>query len=164
MHAEAHLEIEYLRRLYALATDLIGTGENDAVAKGRAIYHQIFTPDAYLTTAGMAGDPLVANGPEEWVDVVLGALTDYSATQHLIGTQIAYMKNIETDSSGAVLSGEAHLDSYLQAWHEKLSDGTVWVFIGTYEDRVTYSAAGGWQIAESTLRHTSTETRLLGTL
>ncbi len=164
MQADARLEIEYLRRRYAKATDLIGTGADEAVAEGRNIYHAIFTPDVFLTTAGTAGDPLVANGPEEWVDVVLGALGDYSATQHLIGTQIVDIKSLETDASGAVRSGEALLESYLQAWHEKLSDGTVWVFIGTYVDRVTFSAEGGWQIAESTLHQLSGETRLLGAL
>ena len=73
MRADAIVEIEYLRRRYAKATDIIGLCTDEAIADGRATYHAIFSPDAYLT-AGVGDDLLEANGPDEWVDVVAGAL------------------------------------------------------------------------------------------
>ena len=134
-------EIEYLRRLYAKATDLIGTHDELKVAEGRAIYARIFTPDAKIRTAPLTGEALTANNPEEWVDVVLDALGDYVGTQHLIGTQLVTLNG-----------DEAHMQSYLSAWHGR-ADGSAWIFMGTYEDHVRKTAAG-WQIYDMTLHET----------
>ena len=43
---QAIQEIEYLRRWYAKATDLIGVATPESIEQGRAIYHRIFTVDA----------------------------------------------------------------------------------------------------------------------
>ena len=43
---QAIQEVEYLRRRYARATDLIGTATPEAIAEGRAIYHAVFAADA----------------------------------------------------------------------------------------------------------------------
>jgi hypothetical protein len=133
--------IEYLRRLYGKATDLIGQNTPDSIAAGKAIYRQIFTPDAKIRTANTGADPLTAEGPDEWADVVLDALKDYKATQHLIGTQVVELNG---DS--------AQMESYLDAWHQN-ADNSVWIFRGTYTDHVRKSPAG-WQIYDMTLRMT----------
>ena len=41
-------EVEYLRRWYAKATDLIGVATPQSIAEGRAIYHRIFAQGAQL--------------------------------------------------------------------------------------------------------------------
>ena len=47
--ALARQEIEYLRRLYAAATDALGRLEDkDAQDYGHQTYHRIFTPDAQI--------------------------------------------------------------------------------------------------------------------
>ncbi len=158
----ARIEIEYLRRLYARATDLIGTGEVAAVAEGDAIYQQIFTEDVDIKTLG-GSVPFEAVGPTAWRDVVADALADYVATQHLIGTQLVDFDAVELGDDGAVVAGKARMTSYLQAWHEH-QDGHVWVFIGTYEDELTYVPGRGWQIAAMILREVSSERRELGRL
>ena len=138
-YAAARLEIEDLARLYAKATDLIGTATTEQIAQGRAIYHRIFTPDVQIRTANTGGEPLTADGPDAWVDVVLSALRDYTGTQHLIGTQL-----VEIDGT------TAHMESYLNAWH-KNPDGSVFLFLGTYIDEVRRTDTG-WQIYDMTLR------------
>ncbi len=158
----ARQEIEYLRRLYAKATDLIGTGKAEAVAEGTAIYEQIFTPDVSVRTVG-GNRSLEATGPHAWADVVQKALADYTSTQHLIGTQLVDPLELESNVDGALQTGLARLESYLQAWHEH-HDGTVYVFLGTYEDYVRYDPASGWQIYNMTLTQTSSEQREMGTL
>lgn len=135
-------DIERLRRLYAKATDLIGTHDEVKVAEGRAIYSRIFTPDAKIRTAPVSGDPLVADNPEGWVTVVLDALEQYTGTQHLIGTQL-----VEVDGD------KAHMESYLHAWHAR-ADGSAWLFLGTYVDEVKKTAEG-WQIYDMTLVETA---------
>jgi hypothetical protein len=147
----ARLRIQELRHQYAVATDLIGTGSADEVARGTAIYHEIFTPDASL---GAAGVPDVT-GPDAWADIVSDALAEYSATQHLIGTQlITELRLPSADGSG----GSARMSSYLQAWHAR-ADGHLWLFLGTYFDTLTYSAERGWQIADMRLVQVSGERR-----
>ncbi len=157
----ARIEIEQLRRQYALATDLIGTNEPGAVAQGAAIYERIFTPDVQIRTVG-GSVPFEATGPQAWVETVEGALEDYVATQHLIGTQLVTFDALEVNDA-AVIAGSATMSSYLQAWHEH-KDGHVWVFIGTYEDAVKFVPDIGWQISAMTLREVSSERRPLGDL
>jgi hypothetical protein len=144
-----------LRHAYGIATDLIAGPEQSGRSEGRDIYRRIFTPQARIGAAGI--DPVT--GPDAWVDVVVGALEPYSATQHLIGTQ--YVTDLRLpDASGA--GGSARMRSYLQAWHSS-ADGALWLFMGTYEDELSYSEAHGWQIAAMMLHQTAADHRRLGT-
>lgn len=132
-------EIEYLRRLYGKATDTIGRATKEDVEAGRKIYREIFTPDVQIRTSNTGAEPLTASSPDSWVDVVYTALKDYTGTQHLIGTQL-----VELDGD------EATMESYLHAWH-KNPDGSVYLFLGTYIDKVRRTNQG-WQIYDMTLR------------
>ena len=152
--AAAKQQIAELRCLYARATDLIGTLEPKAVAEGRAIYHQIFRPDAVIGATGR--DAVV--GPDAWVDVVLDALKIYEKTQHLIGTQLVTIAALPGHDEGPA---KAQMSSYLQAWHAK-ADGELWLFLGTYSDELTHSEPAGWQITRMQLDQVSGETRQLG--
>ena len=76
-------EIEYLQRLYARATDQIGTNVPENIEAGRAIYHRIFTPDATISASDPSGAGFRVVGPDEWVKVVDGALSVFDSTQHL---------------------------------------------------------------------------------
>ncbi len=136
--ADKH-EIEVLQRLYAKATDTIGHATDEKVVEGRAIYHRIYTDDVQIRTANTGADPLVANGPDAWVDVVYEALKDYTGTQHLIGTQLT-----EVDGD------EGQMESYLNAWH-KNPDESVYYFLGTYISKVRRTD-DGWKIYDMTLR------------
>ncbi len=152
--ALARQEIMELRHAYGIATDLIGTNEEANVAAGRAIYQRIFAADARIGAAGI--DPV--SGPEAWVEVVSKALAPYAATQHLIGTQQVSGLQMP-DQSGA--GGRARMSSYLQAWHSKANDD-LWLYMGTYEDELVYTDAGGWQIASMMLHQTAADYRKLG--
>lgn len=157
--AIARQEIEYLRRWYAKATDLLGVNTPESIAEGRRIYHRIFTPDAKIRVTG-SGSPLEASGPDGWVEVANTALKDYVATQHLIGTQIVEIHELGEDAAGQVVSGKASMTSYLQAWHAGTED--LWLFIGTYEDEVRYTPGIGWQIYDMNLVQVSGEYRPIG--
>jgi len=132
------LEIEYLQRLYAKATDKLGKKEPELRAEGRKIYHRIFAPHAQVRTANTGSD-FVADGPDGWAAVAENALKDYIGTQHLIGTQIA-----------EVHGDTGTLESYLNAWH-KNPDGSVYYFLGTYLSKVR-RYEDGWKIYDMTLR------------
>lgn len=154
--AVARQEIEYLRRHYARATDLIGQNTPASIAEGRAIYHRIFTPDAEITVTIKGQETLSSKGPDEWVQVVVGALsTSFTATQHLIGTQIVDIKSLPAE--GASATGEASMTSYLQAWHD--GKDIVDMFMGTYTDQVRYTPQAGWQIYRMNLDQTAHEVR-----
>ena len=153
----ARSEIEQLRRWYARATDLIGTSSKDAISEGRAIYHRVFTPDAQLKTRNLDGTGYTAESPDEWVDVVIDALEEYSATQHLIGTQLVEFDRWETNAQGQLRAGSASMISYLQAWHSTAA-GRLWLFLGTYEDKVIYTP-DGWRIEDMVLVEVCAETR-----
>ncbi len=152
-------QVEYLRRLYARATDLLGTGKAEAIAEGTKIYHEIFTPDADLRTSGGTAKPFQATGPDAWADVVVDALEEYGATQHLIGTQLVHIDQL-TELDGTVTAGHATMSSYLQAWHST-DAGKLWLFIGTYEDEVQFVPGKGWQICSMNLIQISGENRQL---
>lgn len=139
--ADKH-EIEVLQRLYAKATDTIGLATPEHVEAGRSIYHRIFADDVEIRTANTGADPLVASGPDAWVDVVYGALKDYTGTQHMIGSQL-----VDVDGDSGVM------ESYLNAWHKRV-DGSVYYFLGTYISTVERTA-DGWKIVDMTLRHDS---------
>ena len=146
--------IAELRRLYARATDLIGLDTEDAIAQGRDIYHRVFTQDARI---GASGQPSVT-GPDAWVKVANDALREYQDTQHLIGTQLVDVLQMpDADGRG----GEATMTSYLQAWHAR-PDGELWLFIGTYHDKIRSTPGVGWQIYDMQLEQVSGDRRKLG--
>ena len=143
--ADKH-EIETLQRLYAKATDAIGLGSSEKIEEGRAIYHRIYTDDVDISTANTGAKvELKAVGPDAWVDVVYGALKDYTGTQHLIGTQL-------TEVSG----DEGSMESYLNAWH-KNPDESVYYFLGTYISKVRRYEEG-WKIYQMVLRRDTSGT------
>ena len=151
----AKQEIAELRRLYARATDLIGMVTDESIAEGRTIYHRIFTPDAVIGATGI--DPSV--GPDAWVDVVVSWLKDYESTQHLIGTQLVDIASLPDDEGEG---GKASMLSYVQAWHSTADE--VWLFLGTYRDKLSYSKEAGWQISEMMLEQTAMDRRPLGSV
>jgi hypothetical protein len=159
--AVARQEIEYLRRWYAKATDLLGVNTAESIAEATKIYHRIFTPDANIRVSGPGSNPLDSTGPDGWVKVANTALKDYVSTQHLIGTQLVEIRDMRQDADGQTVSGEASMTSYLQAWHAGTDQ--VWVFIGTYVDEVRYTPGIGWQIYDMNLVQVSGDLRPLVT-
>ena len=157
IRVQAIQEIEYLRRWYAKATDKIGQATDESVREGREIYHRIFTSDATLD-AGPGREPQV--GPDGWVDLVLGVLGELGPTQHLIGTQVVDSIDFELDDDCNIVSGEATMESYLQAWHEQ-KDEKVWLFLGVYYDKVKYVQGKGWQIHDMRMEQMAGETRYM---
>ena len=118
----------------------IGLASPEKIEEGRAIYHRIYTDDVDISTANTGAEvELKAVGPDAWVDVVYGALKDYTGTQHLIGTQL-------TEVNG----DEGCLESYLNAWH-KNPDESVYYFLGTYFSKVRRYGEG-WKIYQMVLR------------
>jgi len=144
-------QIEYLRRHYARATDLIGLNDPESVEKGRAIYRSIFTADARISASEKGRVVFTAVGPDAWVDVADKALSVFDNTQHLIGTQLVTIESLP-DARGS--GGEATMTSYLQAWHDD-PDRVLDIFIGTYHDRVRFVPGKGWQIYEMELEKVS---------
>ena len=158
--AVARQEIEYLRRLYARATDqLAQTEDPGARESGIAIYRRIFAPDADIQ-AGTSAKALDCSGPDEWAEIVTEALGRYETTQHLIGTQLVTFKAVEF-GDGGISCGTASMTSYLHAWHV-WPDRRLRAVLGTYIDEVEYVRAIGWQIVYMNLTHTSSEHRMLG--
>lgn len=152
----ARQDIEYLRRMYGHATDLIGKNTPEAVAEGLAVYRRIFTPDARISAHSLGNPPLTASGPEGWAEVVETALSVFKATQHLIGSQLVTIESLP--SEGDPSSGRASMSSHLQAWHHA-HDDTLDIFIGIYHDKLRYVPGTGWQIAEMDLVRISGEIR-----
>jgi len=151
---DATQNIEYLQRWYARATDLIGTNDPSNIEKGRAIYHRIFTPDVRISASDPeAGREFVAHGPDQWVDVVAGALAVFDSTQHLLGTQIVELESLP-DAEGN--GGQASMSSYLQAWHHD-PDRVIDIFLGTYYSKVRYTQGVGWQIYDMRLEKVAGE-------
>ncbi len=158
--AVARQEIEYLRRWYAKATDLLGVNTPESMAEALKIYRRIFTPDAKIQTSGAGSRPLESKGPDGWAKVANTALKDYVATQHLIGTQLVEIHDLQQGADGELVSGEASMTSYLQAWHAGTED--VFIFFGTYVDEVRYTPDVGWQIYDMNLVQVSGELRPIG--
>ena len=158
--ALARLDIEYLRRKYAKATDLLGINTPEALAQGGTLYHEIFAPDARIRTSTDGVVRLEANGPDGWAEVANRALSRYVSTQHLVGSQVVDISRLEVDDAGEVVAGEANMTSYLQAWHAR--EDSVWIFMGTYVDKVRFEPQIGWQIYDMDLMFTSGDDRELG--
>ena len=158
--ALARLDVEYLRRKYAKATDLLGVNTPEAIAQGNAIYHEIFAPDARIRTSTDGEVRLEAKGPDGWAEVANRALANYVSTQHLVGSQVVDVTDLIMDDAGEVVSGEGTMTSYLQAWHAR--EDSVWIFMGTYADKVRFVPDVGWQIYDMDLMFTSGDDRDLG--
>ena len=160
-HAEDHQiaamvakhEIEYLQRLYARATDQIGTNTPENIEAGRAVYHRIFTPQATIRASDPSGAEFRVVGPDEWVKVVDGALSVFDSTQHLLGTQIVELDSLP-DASGS--GGEGKMSSFLQAWHQD-DDRVIDIYLGTYYSKVRYTQGIGWQIYDMRLEKVAGE-------
>ena len=148
-------QIEYLRKQYGLATDLIGSKVPESIEEGRAIYRAIFVPEVKISASnGGDGPTFDAVGPDAWVDVVVHALQPFAVTQHLIGTQLVTIDSLP-NSEG--MGGSASMVSYVQAWHAD-PGGMVDIFIGTYRDKVAFTPQIGWQIIEMRLEKVSGHT------
>ena len=155
-----------MRRWYCRATDLFGmTGNAGANAEARRIYHRIFTVDASIKVTGASARPLQATGPDGWAEVVMKALHEYVVTQHLCGTQIVDIHNLQTgrdaDGHDQVIAGTAGMTSYLQAWHV-WPDNRLRLVMGNYLDELLFVPGTGWQIQAMNLVHLSAEVRQLG--
>ena len=138
-------EIAKLTVCYSLGTDAIGRGN---LPEGKAIYKPCFTHNAvfsvYYPDTPLSGPPAYStSGTSSWGDYVLDAFTanGYTATQHLMGSI-----NIHVDDDG----DHGTMTSYLHATHV-LSDGTIDVANGTYEDEVV-RRNGVWKIKTRTLK------------
>ena len=148
-------QIEYLRKKYGLATDLIGSKVPESIEEGRAIYRAIFAPEVKISASnGGEGPTFDAVGADAWVDVVVHALQPFAVTQHLIGTQLVTIRSLP-NSEG--MGGSASMVSYVQAWHAD-PGGVVDIFIGTYRDKVAFTPQLGWQIIEMRLEKVSGHT------
>lgn len=152
----ARQDIEYLRRMYGHATDLIGKNTPEAIAEGLAVYRRIFTPDAHISAHSPGNPPLTAKGPEGWAEVVEKALSVFKATQHMIGSQLVTIDSLPTEGDPA--SGRASMSSHLHAWHHG-HDDVLDIFIGTYHDKLRYVPGIGWQIEAMELVRVSGEIR-----
>lgn len=144
-------QIEYLRRHYARATDLIGLNTEEGIEEGRGVYRRIFTADAKICVSENGQTVFTAEGPDAWVDVADEALSVFDNTQHLIGTQLVTIERLPDDSG---VGGLATMTSYLQAWHDD-SDRVLDIFIGTYHDKLRFVPGIGWQIYEMELEKVS---------
>jgi len=148
-------QIEYLRKKYGLATDLIGSKVPENIEEGRGIYRAIFAPEVkILASNGGDGPTFDAVGPDAWVDVVVHALQPFAVTQHLVGTQLVTIDSLP-NSDG--VGGSASMISYVQAWHAD-PGRVVDIFIGTYRDKVAFTPQIGWQIIEMRLEKVSGHT------
>ena len=156
----ARQEIEYLRRRYAKATDLIGMGTAEAIAEGRRIYHAIFTPDARIRATAGGVAQLTAAGPDEWEQVVQANAEQLGGKQHHNGTPLGGVTPVEKGEDGELMSGEARMTGYLQAWHAR--ETSVWIYLGEYIDQVRYAPGDGWRIEDMELAQISGEDRTLG--
>ncbi len=154
----AKAQISELRRLYGKATDLLGAGKDhdplsteEKHAMGREIYRRIFTEEATIAAPGLSGV-----GPDDWADKVASALAPFSATQHMLGTQLV---DIHELPNAAGCGGKATMQSYLNALHEFAPAGNIGIFRGTYFDKCEYTRGVGWQIYDMNLVLASWETR-----
>ncbi len=103
-----------------------------------AALRNVFTPDAVGVYGGKT-----YNGIDEITGLMVHALTQCAATQHLLGAQ-----DIQVDGDRATAS------TYLQAIHigvNKGFEGRMMTFYGEYVDRLVRTQ-DGWRIARRELR------------
>ena len=72
---QAILDIEYLQRLYALATDLLGLSDAASIARGTAIYHEIFSQDLKASFFGPGIETIQKTGIDPDILVEQAELT-----------------------------------------------------------------------------------------
>ena len=154
---QAILDIEYLQRLYAQATDLLGLTDPASISRGTSIYQNIFSQDLQASFYGSGINTIRKSGINDWLELVTSSLGPMGPTQHLIGTQVVDITELKIDDAGNILKGEAMMKSYLQAWHT-LPDQKVWLALGTYYSKVRFSD-GKWKIWQMDLELTVDETR-----
>ena len=154
---QAILDIEYLQRLYAQATDLFGLTAPASISRGTSIYQNIFSQDLQASVYGSSINTIRKSGINDWLELVTSSLGPMGPTQHLIGTQVVDITELKIDDAGNILKGEAMMKSYLQAWHT-LPDQKVWLALGTYHSKVRFSD-GKWKIWQMDLELTIDETR-----
>ena len=80
--AVARQEIEYLRRWYARATDLIGRNTPEAIEEGRGIYRRIFTPDVSIAATDRGAVLFSATGPDGQGQGGEASMTSYLQAWH----------------------------------------------------------------------------------
>ena len=168
--AEARQDVEYLRKWYGIATDMMVGIKNDPenIKKARGIYTKIFTPDAKVF---LAPYPLVPGtaptrvGPDGWADFVENALKPAVAAQHLLGTQIAEVDEMPVGIPGKGKSSKGHAScvSYLNAWNMSQVDGQnrLTITISIYRDLMRVTPGVGWQIYNMHLYRVSGESRIV---
>ncbi len=142
--ADAQQQIARLQRRYALATDRVASGGDADIAAARAVYQQIFTPDASI---GVAGQPPVT-GPDAWLALVQASLGTLRGSQHLIGSQVVDVTGLP--GAGRESPGEASMTSVLQAT-QVAADGSLTRIYGNYVVQARYTQAAGWQMANMKL-------------
>jgi uncharacterized protein (TIGR02246 family) len=123
-----HEQIRAVLALYAKALD----------RRDYAALKQVFTPDAVGVYTGVTYD-----GLEAITGLMVRALTQCAATQHLLGSQ-----DIQLDGDRATAS------TYLQAIHVGKNpgfEGRLMTYYGEYVDRLVRTK-DGWRIARRELR------------
>jgi hypothetical protein len=168
--AEARQDVEYLRKWYGIATDMLGV-KNDPEGnkrEGRRIYQKIFTPDAkiYLLPYPLPpGSAPTRVGPDAWAEFVENALKATIGSQHLLGTQVAEIDEMPEGIPGQGRSSKGHATciSYLNSWNVSQVDGQnrLVTTISTYRDKARVTPGIGWQIYEMHLSRVSGETRIV---
>ncbi len=166
--AEARQDVEYLRKWYGIATDMLGWRDPESVKKARSIYTKIFTPDCKIY---LAPYPLVPGtaptrvGPDGWADFVENVYKNVVSTQHLLGTQVAEIDEMPDGIPGKGKSSKGHAScvSYLNAWNVSQVDGQnkLTITISTYRDLARVTPGVGWQIYNMHLSRVSGESRVI---
>jgi hypothetical protein len=166
----ARQDVEYLRRWYGIATDLLARDDPGDFNTARKIYRRIFKATAIITIGGNPFvDPTLGTSPDQWATFVRSVLNSSLATQHLLGTQVFEIDVLpSTSPAQGASTGHATGSTYLQAWQTFPSDagaGSLSLFIGTYFDKVQVvtlrSGQQGWQIYDMNLVRASGESRVL---
>lgn len=168
-HGEARQDVEYLRRIYGLATDMLGLkNDPESNKKARAMYTKIFTPDCKIYLAPYplaAGAPPTRVGPDAWAEFVENALKAAVGTQHLLGTQVAEIDEMPDGFPGRGRSTKGHATciSYLNSWNVSAVDGQnrLTTTISIYRDSARITPGVGWQIYNMHLSRVSGETRIV---
>lgn len=123
-----HEQIRALTTLYAKSLD----------RRDYAALKNVFTPDAIGVYGGKT-----YNGIDELTGLMVHALTQCAATQHLLGSQ-----DIQVDGDSATAS------TYLQAIHVGVNpgfEGKMMTFYGEYVDKLVRTK-DGWRIARRELK------------
>lgn len=182
VRAAALQDIESLQRRYAHNTDRIGwevdlKPDTPRWAELRAYYAEIFYPDALLRVLDKGEYMYEGHGPEAWLQVASGALTEFRVTQHFIGTQTVEIESLAFDADSLqITSGVARVISHLHANHLRSAAGgtttdddqSVRLVVGSYHSEARFDAehaqqtGNGWRMSAMTLAYATEEWRALG--